>query len=158
MDTKKLRRYISKGEKNTMAIFNNGDSTSEAVPTNSNTTIITAGAKLKGELELSCNLYVDGELEGTIKSTKEVNIGKNGSVKGTVSTDKVIVKGYMEGSIKANRVEIKAAGHVSGEICSTELIIESKGIFEGNSIVKGSTKSSKRPLENKTTTKTKTEV
>lgn len=84
-----------------------------------------------------------------------MNIGKNGSVKGTVNTDKLIVKGYMEGTINANRVEIKAAGHVSGEICSTELIIESKGIFEGNSIVKGSTtKEAKKPLENKTTIKT----
>lgn len=154
MDTTKLHRHISKGEENTMAIFNNGDSTPEALPTNSNTTIITAGAKLKGEIELSCNLYIDGELEGTIKSTKEVNIGKNGSVKGNINTDKLIVKGYVEGSINANRVEIKAAGHVSGEICSTELVIESKGIFEGNSIVKGSTKANKKPLENKTTTKT----
>ncbi len=155
MDAAKLHRYISKGEKSTMAIFNNGDSTPEAIPTNSNTTIITAGAKLKGELELSCNLYVDGELDGTIQSTKEVNIGKNGSVKGTINTDKLIVKGYMEGSINANRVEIKAAGHVRGEICSAELIIESKGVFEGKSIVKGSTsKEASKPLENKTTIKT----
>lgn len=119
-----------------MAIFNNGDSASEGAPTNSNTTIITAGAKLKGELNLSCNLYIDGELEGTIVSSKEVNIGKNGHVKGSVKTDRLVVQGHIEGSIEANKVEIKAAGHVNGEISSVELIIESKGIFEGNSIVK----------------------
>lgn len=38
--------------------------------------------------------------------------------------------------VDANRVEIKAAGHVNGEIKSNELVIESKGIFEGNSIIK----------------------
>jgi cytoskeletal protein CcmA (bactofilin family) len=65
-----------------------------------------------------------------------VNIGKNGQVKGTITTNKLIVQGFVEGSIDAQKVEIKAAGHISGEISSSELIIESKGIFEGSSIVK----------------------
>jgi cytoskeletal protein CcmA (bactofilin family) len=118
-----------------MAIFNNGDRPSKST-SNSNTTIITAGAKIKGEISLSCNLYIDGELEGTIKSSKEVNVGKNGHVKGSIVTERLVVQGFIEGSIEAKTVEIKAAGHVSGEIISNELIIESKGVFEGNSIVK----------------------
>ena len=119
-----------------MAIFNNSDSTPQSAKANSNTTIITTGAKIKGEVELSCNLYIDGELEGLVKSTKEVNIGKNGHVKGNITTDRLIVQGYVEGTVDAKTVEIKANGRVSGEIISSELIIESKGIFEGNSIVK----------------------
>jgi cytoskeletal protein CcmA (bactofilin family) len=119
-----------------MAIFNNGNSRSDASKANSNTTIITAGAKLKGEIELNCNLYIDGELEGTIKSSKEVNIGKSGRVKGTIITEHLVVQGYMEGMVDASTVAIKAKGRVSGEIASNELIIESKGIFEGSSVLK----------------------
>lgn len=123
-----------------MAIFNNSDSTSATSKTDSNTTIITAGAKIKGEVNLSCNLYIDGELEGTIHSSKEVNVGKNGHVKGNINADRLILQGFIEGSIEANRVEIKAGGHMSGEITSKELIIEAKGVFEGNSVVKDSQK------------------
>jgi len=119
-----------------MAIFNKSDGAPDGVGANSNTTIITAGAKLKGELELSCNIYIDGEIEGRINSSKEINIGKNGSVRGNITTQRLVVQGYMEGTVDAQSVEIKAAGRVSGEIHSNELIIESKGIFEGNSIVK----------------------
>ncbi len=119
-----------------MAIFNKGDITDKGGKTDSNTAIITAGAKIKGEIELSCNLYIDGELEGLIKSSKEVNIGKNGHVKGDITTKRLVVQGFVEGSVHADRVEIKAAGHVNGEITSVELVIESKGIFEGNSIIK----------------------
>lgn len=90
-------------------------------------------------MNLTCNLYIDGELEGEIKSQKEVNIGKNGHVKGNVSTKRLVVQGFMEGSVDATKVEIKAAGHVKGEISSSELVIESKGIFEGNSIIKNAT-------------------
>lgn len=81
-------------------------------------------------------MYIDGELEGSISSSKEVNIGKNGSVKGKITTSRLIVQGFLDGSVDAQRVDIKAAGHVSGEIVSNELIIESKGIFEGSSVVK----------------------
>jgi cytoskeletal protein CcmA (bactofilin family) len=87
-------------------------------------------------MNLSCNLYVDGEFEGVIHSKKEVNIGKNGHIKGDVSTQRLVVQGYIEGTINATRVEIKAQGRVNGSIESSELIIEAKGIFEGSSIVK----------------------
>ena len=87
-------------------------------------------------MNLSCNLYVDGEFEGTIDSKKEINIGKNGHIKGDVATQRLVVQGCIEGTISAQRVEIKAAGRVSGTIESSELVIEAKGIFEGTSIVK----------------------
>ena len=119
-----------------MAIFNNGNSQSQSSKTDSSTTIITTGAKIKGEMKLACNLYIDGELEGSIISEKEVNIGKNGHVNGNITTQRLVVQGRVDGTVKAEIVEIKAAGHVSGEISSSELIIESKGIFEGSSIVK----------------------
>lgn len=121
-----------------MAIFNNSDEQHQKVKPDTNTTIITAGSVIKGEMNLTCNLYVDGEFEGTINSKKEVNIGKNGHVKGDIITKRLIVQGHMEGSINSNRVEIKAAGRVNGSIESSELVIEAKGIFEGNSIVKNS--------------------
>ena len=119
-----------------MAIFNNSDSTHQSTKPDTNTTIITAGSTIKGEMNLACNLYVDGEFEGVIHSNKEVNIGKHGHIKGDVFTKRLVVQGYIEGSVNAARVEIKAQGRVNGSIESGELVIEAKGIFEGNSVVK----------------------
>jgi cytoskeletal protein CcmA (bactofilin family) len=87
-------------------------------------------------MNLTCNLFVDGDFEGTINSSSEINIGKHGHVKGDIKTKRLVVQGYVEGSINADKVQIKSAGRVSGTIESSELIIESKGIFEGNSVVK----------------------
>ena len=88
-------------------------------------------------MNLACNLYVDGDFEGSINSEKEVNIGKHGHIKGDVKTNRLVVQGYIEGTVSASKVEIKAAGRVNGTIESSELVIEAKGIFEGNSVVKG---------------------
>lgn len=87
-------------------------------------------------MNFTCNLYLDGEFEGTIYSSKEVNIGKHGHINGNLFAARLVVQGYIEGNISASRVEIKANGRVNGTIESSELVIEAKGIFEGSSIVK----------------------
>ena len=76
---------------------------------------------------------MDGEFEGTIRSSKTVTIGKNGRIKGEVASTQLFVQGILEGSVEAERVEIKAAGQVHGSIVSAELVIEPKGQFEGES-------------------------
>jgi len=103
-------------------------------------------------MNLACNLYVDGDFEGSIHSDKEINIGKHGNIKGDVHTKRLVVQGYIEGSVNASKVEIKSMGRVNGSIESSELIIEAKGIFEGNSIVKGvspAPTASSKNIENK---------
>jgi cytoskeletal protein CcmA (bactofilin family) len=89
-------------------------------------------------MNLSCNLYVDGEFEGVITSKKEVNVGKNGHVRGDIITQRLVVQGIVDGKVNATRVEIKAAGKVNGTIESNELVIEAKGLFEGHSLIKKS--------------------
>lgn len=81
-------------------------------------------------------MYVDGEIDGIIKSQNNVHVGKNGRIKGELIAKSVIVQGKINGTIDANRVEIKAHGHIMGTVISNELIIEAKGIFEGDSKIK----------------------
>ena len=100
-------------------------------------------------MNLTCNLYVDGEFEGKINSKKEVNIGKHGHVNGDIITNRLVVQGIIEGTINAQIVEIKAAGRVNGTIESAELIIESKGIFEGSSVVKNAQSLPAKPQPSK---------
>jgi len=100
-------------------------------------------------MKLSCNLYVDGEFEGVIDSKKEVNVGKNGHIKGDIITQRLVVQGFIEGTVNAQRVEIKANGKVSGTVESAELVIEAKGIFEGSSVVKNTETQNKKQQINK---------
>ena len=133
-----------------MALFNKSDSTPKSHTPDSSTTIITVGSSIKGELDLTCNLYVDGQFEGTINSKNEVNIGKHGHIKGDIHAQRLVVQGLVEGSVNAEKVEIKPEGRVSGTIEATELIIEPKGIFEGNSVIKNAQKSATPLKKNKT--------
>ena len=81
-------------------------------------------------------LHVDGDLNGIIHSESIVVIGKNGSLKGELQADKIVVGGYFEGELDANSLEILAGGVVMGDISVVQLAIESGGKFRGTSKIK----------------------
>ncbi|NOQ30543.1 MAG: polymer-forming cytoskeletal protein [Helicobacteraceae bacterium] len=117
-----------------MAIFSNGDDAKVAGA--DTTTIITEGSSIQGEMQLTCDLYVDGKFDGKIDSQKSITVGKNGFIQGEINTKHLIVQGEVKGTVDADRIEIKESGKISGTMSSSELIIEAQGIFEGESKIK----------------------
>ena len=68
-----------------MAIFANND---KSVNGNSgNTSIISQGTRIKGDVYSECNLHIDGDLEGNIIAKTNVAIGKSGNVNGSIDAD-----------------------------------------------------------------------
>jgi cytoskeletal protein CcmA (bactofilin family) len=124
-----------------MAIFDKGNTM--AKETNS-TTIISKGAKIKGELNLFAKLHIEGEVDGNIISTNMVSIGKDGKILGELQAKKLIVSGVFEGKATCDIVEIVSGGILRGEICMSDLIIEKGGIFEGTSSLKKKDNASKK--------------
>ena len=96
-------------------------------------TIVSEGSSILGELQLTCSLFFDGKLEGSIDSSDEVSIGKNAYIQGKIVARSVIVFGAFVGEIDADLVEIKEGGSVKGKVVTSEFIIEPKAIFEGES-------------------------
>ena len=113
-----------------MAIFGESNKLSDS---NVKTTVITTGFFVKGEVKLTCSIYIDGKIEGSLDSTSDITIGKSGCVVGNVFAKKVLVQGCLEGEIDADRVEILSEGVVKGTIISSELVIEANSSFEGES-------------------------
>lgn len=100
------------------------------------TTVIAAGSKLVGDLALSDNLHIDGQIEGTIRSEAEVAIGQSGRVEGDLHAEHIMVSGTFEGNIDARRLEIIAGGRVNGDVTVAELVIEPGALFNGNSRIR----------------------
>ncbi|HCB70632.1 MAG TPA: cell shape determination protein CcmA [Persephonella sp.] len=119
-----------------MGIFNKGDN--ERLPVSSSkTTIISEGSQIRGELRFSGSVHIDGYVEGNISCEGIVTVGKSGKVKGVITADKIIVKGFVDGNADCNIVEILEGGKFVGEIHYNQILIEPKGVFEGSLKVKG---------------------
>lgn len=99
-------------------------------------TIIAQGTKLKGQMNIDCHLHVDGEFEGNILSKNTVMVGKSGIVSGEIYAQKLIVNGRFSGIAECESIEILPLGRIDGQIISSELVIERKGIFMGESKTK----------------------
>lgn len=111
-----------------MAIFNKNNN-----DTKSETTLISSGANIKGELKFDSMLHIDGRVEGVVVSSSSVVIGKNGFLSGKLKSARFVVNGRFEGEVEAEIVEILTGGILIGDIVSKELSIEAGAKFSGNS-------------------------
>lgn len=121
-----------------MAIFNKSDDKPNNKSTG--TTVIAHGTTIKGKISIECNLHIDGEFEGNIKSEKNVTIGKSGVVVGDIISDKLIVSGEFSGNSDANIVDVLPGGKIIGKVLANEFVIERGGFFEGESKTKDTLK------------------
>jgi cytoskeletal protein CcmA (bactofilin family) len=88
---------------------------------------------IKGELSGSEDLYVDGNIEGSIElRNNSLTVGPNGKIKATVSAKIVVVQGLIEGAVTASdRVELKKSAVVNGDITTQRIAIEEGAAFRG---------------------------
>jgi cytoskeletal protein CcmA (bactofilin family) len=88
---------------------------------------------IKGELSGSEDLYVDGQVEGTIELTgNHLIIGPNGQVRANVNAKGVVVKGKLDGNIRASeRAELHKSAVAVGDIVTQRVAIEEGAYFKG---------------------------
>ncbi len=96
--------------------------------------VIGAKTRIKGEITGDENVSVEGQVEGSIRITRDLRIGTAGSVKATVSAQSVFVAGELLGDCHASqRVQIEATGRVNGNIRAPRVVIVEGATFRGNS-------------------------
>jgi cytoskeletal protein CcmA (bactofilin family) len=88
---------------------------------------------IKGELSGSEDLYLDGQIEGTIAlKSNSLTIGPNGHLKASIDAKNVVVQGKLEGNIQASeRVELRKSAVMTGDIATLRLAIEEGALLVG---------------------------
>jgi cytoskeletal protein CcmA (bactofilin family) len=94
---------------------------------------ISQGIKIKGEVNGSEDLFVDGIVDGKLNlANGSLTIGPNGQVKADVVAREVIVRGKVEGKVTGrDRVQLWSTGQVSGEVQTDRLAIEDGAMLRG---------------------------
>jgi cytoskeletal protein CcmA (bactofilin family) len=97
---------------------------------------------IKGELSGSEDLYLDGEVEGTIELQRNaLTVGPNGRIRAHINAREVIVHGKVDGNIRAtDRVELKRTAVLVGDITTQRIVIEDGAFFKGAIDVQRETK------------------
>jgi cytoskeletal protein CcmA (bactofilin family) len=89
---------------------------------------------IKGELNGSEDLTIEGHVEGTIQLREHVlTIGPNGRIKAQVFAKAVIVLGEVTGNVTASdKVDIRDNGSVDGDIIAPRVAIAEGAHFRGS--------------------------
>ena len=88
---------------------------------------------IKGELSGSEDLYIDGQVEGSIElSGNRLIIGPHGQVRANVNAKGVVVQGKLDGNIRASeRAELTKSAIAVGDIVAQRVAIEEGAYFKG---------------------------
>ena len=94
-------------------------------------TFLGMNSSLKGVLNVSGTLRVDGTVEGQLFADYVI-LGESAEVKGEIKAKKIIIGGKVDGNVRAQElVEIKSKGKVFGDIFTPKLAIIEGAEFNG---------------------------
>jgi cytoskeletal protein CcmA (bactofilin family) len=93
---------------------------------------------IRGELSGSEDLYLDGEVEGSIDLHEHtLTIGPHGRVRANVQARDITVFGRVDGNINGkDRVELKRSAVVAGDVMTQRVVIEDGAYFKGSIDIK----------------------
>jgi cytoskeletal protein CcmA (bactofilin family) len=87
---------------------------------------LTSSLIIKGEIRGHEDLYIDGEVQGSIHLVDgRVTIGPHGKISADVDAREIIVRGIVNGSLRGrDRVEVGRTGEIRGDISTLRIAIE----------------------------------
>jgi len=89
--------------------------------------------RFKGELSAEEDLLIQGTVEGSIKHTQRVTVGKEGTVKASISAQVIKVEGNVEGDLHAERsVFLAETGNLRGNIHAPSVSLVEGSRFNGS--------------------------
>ncbi len=95
---------------------------------------IGKAVKVVGQIFSREDLYVDGEVEGTVEALEnKLTIGPNGTLKAQIKAREVVALGTIHGNVEAtDKIEIRKDARLTGDIRTARIIIEDGAYFKGS--------------------------
>jgi cytoskeletal protein CcmA (bactofilin family) len=96
-------------------------------------TVIGKSVKIRGELSGNEDLYMDGDIEGTVAlPDSALTVGPNARVLADIRVRDIIVFGKVTGNLRATgRVDLRHSAIVNGDIFGGRLSIEENAMVKG---------------------------
>jgi cytoskeletal protein CcmA (bactofilin family) len=95
---------------------------------------IGKAVKIVGQIFSCEDLFVDGDVEGTIELVDhKLTVGPNGKVHSGIKAREVVALGAIEGNVEvSDRIEIRKNAKLVGDIKTSRIVIEDGAYFKGS--------------------------
>jgi cytoskeletal protein CcmA (bactofilin family) len=97
------------------------------------TGVIGPSMTVKGEVHSREELYIDGEVQGSIELQHRLTIGPNGKIRASVKAREVVVHGTIQGNVQAaEKIILREKASLVGDIKTAGIVIEDGAYFKGS--------------------------
>ena len=88
---------------------------------------------VKGEVHSREELYVDGDVQGSIEMQHRLTVGPNGKIRANITAREIVVHGSIQGNVQvAEKIIIREKGSLVGDIRTAGIVIEDGAYFKGS--------------------------
>jgi cytoskeletal protein CcmA (bactofilin family) len=103
-------------------------------PAGGSSAAIGKSVVVKGQIYSREDLYVDGEVEGTIEVQEHrLTVGPNGKVQASIKAREVVIRGTVHGNISAGeKIDIRKDAKLVGDLKTGRIVIEDGAYFKGS--------------------------
>ncbi|UII81535.1 polymer-forming cytoskeletal protein [Flagellimonas sp. CMM7] len=117
---------------------------------------IEKNTKIKGNITSEADFRIDGKLEGNVKTSGKVVIGKDGYINGKVECVNADIEGKFNGELLVNDLlSLKASAIIEGTVSVSKLAVEPGATFNAACTMgKGATTTASAPAQRLQSTKT----
>jgi cytoskeletal protein CcmA (bactofilin family) len=120
----------------------------EAASLSGRATHVAPGTRIEGQVSGSTELWIEGEIAGTVKVEATVTVGPSGVVHGPITGRLVKVAGKVIGNVRGtDRVEVGPAAVLEGDIAAPRVVIAEGAFFKGMVEMKGEPTKPSRPQQ-----------
>ena len=97
---------------------------------NSAPSIIGSDVKIEGNITTVGEIQLDGVVEGDI-NCGSMTMGEHGAVTGVIAADSLIVRGKVDGTVRARSIRLEKSARVTGDVWHETLSVEAGAYIEG---------------------------
>ena len=92
-------------------------------------TVVAGGSTLKGRITSPNLITVAGFVEGELNAS-EIVIEREGTVKGSIFAEHLIIIGNFEGEVSSNKITIASSGSVKGKLSYKRVTIDDGALLD----------------------------
>lgn len=111
------------------------------VENTSSQNIIAQGTTIVGDFSSQGDFRIDGTIEGNVKTSGKVVVGKSGLIKGTLEGTDAYFEGAFSGKLSlSGTLTLKSSAQIDGDVEVGKLAVEPGATFNVTCVMKGTVK------------------
>ncbi|MFC1598145.1 polymer-forming cytoskeletal protein [Patescibacteria group bacterium] len=112
-----------------------GEDVGMDAPSDQAETIIGPTVKVEGTFQSDDNILIDGEIVGTIKTSKDLTVGEGARIEADIEAANMFVAGDITGNIKVSgTMQLSSSARIKGDIETQIISVETGAVIQGQCV------------------------